>query len=117
MVLAVVLLSVFALYGMYIAITEILRMIRGKKLNAGYRVILAVPEGAEENLEGVIREVFSDEIPERLLTDGKLYVAACGGNPEVGRIIRDMQRMYPIEVLPHQGRYCIITGSEINADS
>ena len=43
---------------------------------------------------------FSEEIPDKLMTDGKLYVSTSGDNPQVTRIIRDMQQMYPIEVLP-----------------
>ncbi|NLW03049.1 MAG: hypothetical protein GX027_07270 [Clostridiaceae bacterium] len=110
MVLAIVLLSVLAFYGVFLAVLEILRRQPGKKHDAGFRIILTVPEGSADYLEGVIRRIFSEDIPEKLLTDGRLYVSADAGNPQVVRIIRDMQRMYPLELLPQADRYYMITG-------
>jgi len=115
-VLAIVILSVFAFYGIFLILMEFMKINPCEKYDAGFRVILAVPENAEERLEGVIRGAFSDEIPDKLLTDGKLYLAPSGNNPQIIRIIRDMQRVYPIEVLPRHDRYCMITGSKNDAD-
>lgn len=116
MVLAIVLLSVFAFYGIFLTVMEILNKQPGKNHDAGFRIVLTIPDDAADNLEGVIRRTFSEEIPEKLMTDGKLYISAAGRNPQVTRIIRDMQVLYPIEVLPQADRYCIITGSNSYAD-
>lgn len=115
-VLAIVLLSIFAFYGIFLTVMEILKKQPRKNCNAGFKIILTIPEDASDNLEGIIRMTFSEEIPDKLMTDGKLYVSTSGDNPQVTRIIRDMQQMYPIEVLPLIDRYCIITGSKFNAD-
>lgn len=109
-ILAIVLLSVLAFYGVFLAVMEILSRQSAKSFDAGYKLVLIIPEGAEDNLEGVIRTVFTEEIPDKLMTDGKLYVHDPGNSPQVARIIRDMQRTYPIEQLPQPDRYCIITG-------
>lgn len=110
MILAIVVLSVFAFYGIFLMVMELLNKRPGKSYDAGFRIILAVPEGAADSLEGVIRRVFSEEMPEKLMTDGKLYISGTVGNRQAAWIIRDLQRMYPIELLPHPDKYCIITG-------
>ena len=74
---------------------EILRRQPGKKHDAGFRIILTVPEGSADYLEGVIRRIFSEDIPEKLMTDGKLYISGAVGNRQAAWIIRDLQRMYP----------------------
>ncbi len=115
-ILSIVLLSVFAFYGLFIAIMEMLKIQPCENADAGYRIILAIPEDAAESLEGVIRTAFLEEIPEKLMTDRKLYVSTTGKNAQVNRIIRDMQTIYPIEVLPPIDRYCMITGSSLFTD-
>ena len=109
MVLAIVLLSVLAFTGVPRGFGNPEEAAR-QKHDAGFRIILTVPEGSADYLEGVIRRIFSEDIPEKLLTDGRLYVSADAGNPQVVRIIRDMQRMYPLELLPQADRYYMITG-------
>lgn len=115
-ILSIVLLSVFAFYGLFLAVLELLKIRPGENADAGYRIILTIPEDAEENLEGVIRTAFSEEMPEKLMTDRRLYVSTTGKNAQVNRIIRDMQTIYPIEVLPPIDRYCMITDSSIFTD-
>lgn len=108
-VLGIVVLSVFAFYGIFLMISEMLKKQRPKNYNAGFKIILAVSKNAVENLEGIIREVFSENIPEKLLTDSRLYVVIPEGNPQIARIIEDLKKTYPIKVLPPNGRYCMIT--------
>jgi len=115
-ILSIVLLSVFAFYGLFVAIMEYLKVQPDENKDAGYRIILDIPEDAAENLEGVIRTAFSEEMPDKLMTDRKLYVSTSGNNAQINRIIRDMQAMYPIEVLPRIDRCCIITGSNLYTD-
>lgn len=115
-ILSIVVLSVFAFYGIFIMVTELLKRQPKISCDSGFRMIITIPENAEESLEGVIRRTFYEEIPGKLMTDRKLYVATTGRNAQVSRILRDMQEMYPIEVLPQVDRYCIITGSDFYSD-
>jgi hypothetical protein len=108
-VLGIVVLSAFAFYGIFLMIAEMLKKQQPKSYNAGFKIILAVSENAVENLEGIIREVFSENMPGKLMTDSRLYVVIPDGNPKIARIIEDLKKTYPIEVLPASGGYCMIT--------
>lgn len=114
-VLGIVALSVFAFYGIFLTIAEMLKKQRPKSYDAGFKIILSIPENAVENLEGIIKGVFSEEIPERLMTDSRLYVVVPEGNPQIIKIMEDLKKTYPIEMLPPGGRYCMITGRSLQS--
>lgn len=108
-VLGIIILSAFALYGIFAAVWNIPGRKYGEKRDAGFRIILYAPENSAEYLEGIIRGLLNDEFPERLMTDGRLYVSIPEGDERAEKIIRDLQKTYPVEMLPQKGRYCIIT--------
>lgn len=112
--LGLVILSAFAFYGIFLTISGFLRRLRPKKYDAGYKMILSVPEKAAENLEGIVRGIFSEEIPEKLMTNNKLYVMIPDMDPQIGKVISDLQKAYPVEVLPQTSGYCMITDRKPN---
>lgn len=107
--LGLVILSMFALYGIFLSIDEFFKKCSLKGYDAGFKIILSIPENAVDKLEGVIRGIFSEEIPEKLLTDCKLYIAIPHIIPQIEQLLKELQRVYPIEVLPDDDRYCMIT--------
>lgn len=110
--LALTILSVFALLGAMSTIKYFFFMDKSKGKNSGIKLILYIPQNSESKLEGVIRQIFLEEIPEKLKTDGKLYLMATGDNEDFSHILEDIKKIYPVEVLPDPISYCMITERE-----
>ncbi|MCX7773681.1 MAG: hypothetical protein N2376_11280 [Clostridia bacterium] len=108
-IFGITILTVFAFLGAMLTVSWLYRRTKSKYFDAGIKLILYLPQNCTSNLEGVIRRIFSEEIPERLMTDGKVYMDASKADAETRGLIGSLQTMYPIEVLPDPKGYCIIT--------
>lgn len=104
-----ILLSVLVLFGVLFVVFYAVRIWRNKHMDNGFKLFLSVPENAQDSLEGVVRTIFSEDIPEKLLTNGKLYLIIPRMSKDVEKIVETLGDMYPIEVLPGLDRYCMIT--------
>jgi hypothetical protein len=106
--LGIVILSILAFYGLFLITLDLLKL---KQISPqkGFRLILQVPPRSEDKLEGIVRDIFLEEITRRLMFDPKLYLIISEETPELSRIITSLSRQYPVEVLPDADRYCMIT--------
>lgn len=105
----VTILSVFAFLGAMFTVSWLYRHTKSKFYDSGIKLILYLPQNPTTNLEGIIRRIFSEEIPDKLMTDGKVYLQVSQSDSNTLKLIEDMKCMYPIEVLPGPEGYCIIT--------
>ena len=104
--LALTVLSVFAFIGLMSARSYLFRFAKSKYTDKGIK--LCLPSGISPRIEGVIRRIFSEEIPERLMTDGKLYVTAADEDEDTKKILENLKSQYPVEVLSGPFPYCMI---------
>ncbi|NLE26251.1 MAG: hypothetical protein GX625_13080 [Clostridiaceae bacterium] len=102
-------LSVFAFLGASFTILYILGLYKSTYPDKGTRLILYLPQNFSSKLEGIVRQIFSEGIPGRLMTDGKIYLMLSDQDVETVRILEKLKEIYPIEVLPEQISYCMIT--------
>lgn len=102
-------LSIFAFLGAGLTILYISRIFKLTVSDKGIKLILYLPQNFSSKLEGIVRQIFFEGIPERLMTDGKIYLMAHLKDSETVRILDKLKKMYPIEVLPEEISYCMIT--------
>ncbi len=102
-------LSIFAFLGAGLTILYISRIFKSTVSDKGIKLILYLPQNFSSKLEGIVRQIFFEGIPERLMTDGKIYLMAPLKDSETVRILDKLKKMYPIEVLPEEISYCMIT--------
>ncbi len=107
--LTLTILSIFAFLGVASMVRYFLHCCRYKPKDSGIKLILYIPENSESKLEGLIRQIFLEELPEKLRTDGKVYLMISTKNEDTKRIIEDLEKLYPLEVLPDPLSYCMIT--------
>lgn len=102
-------LCVFAFLGVMFTVSYLLEQSKDKVANEGIRLILCMPKNSGLKVEGLIRKVFSDEIPEKLMTDGKLYIMVSHCDKDTLELLQKLKVMYPLEILPEEISYCMIT--------
>lgn len=112
-VFILIVLSIFALVGIMYTILYLTSLYKSRFTDNGIKLILYLPNNSGSKLEGLIRQVYYEEIPKKIMTDGKIYLMVSPQDYETMRIIEKLKRMYPIEVLPEQVSYCMITKREI----
>lgn len=111
-ILVLTVLSIFAFLGMSFTILYFLSLHKSTYSDKGIRLILYLPQNSSSKLEGIVRQIFSEGIPRNLMTDGKIYLMVSNQDVETVRILEKLREMYPIEVLPEQISYCMITDRE-----
>jgi hypothetical protein len=111
-ILVLTVLSIFAFIGMSFTILYFLSLNKSTCEDKGIRLILYLPPDFSPKLEGIVRQIFSESIPRSLMTDGKVYLMVSGKDTETMRILEKLRNMYPVEVLPEQISYCMITKRE-----
>ncbi|HHU89564.1 MAG TPA: hypothetical protein GXZ22_00730 [Clostridiaceae bacterium] len=114
--LVLIVLSIFAFLGMSYTILYFLSQYKSTYPDKGLRIILYLPQNFSSKLEGIIRQIFAESIPRRLMADGKIYIMASGEDVETVRILERLSNTYPIEMLPEQISYCMITERENISD-
>lgn len=105
-------LSIFAFLGMGFTILYIMGIYKPTHPDKGIRLILYLPQNFSSKLEGIVRQIFSEDIPRRLMTNNKIYLMVSDQDAEAVRILDKLKEIYPIEVLPEQISYCMITERE-----
>ena len=108
-VLVLVLLSVLAMIGVTHLFFSFPRADFKGHGSSGIKLVIHVPHHFEDKLEGIVRDLFSEDIAGRFFTDGRVYLILPDDEPELRHIAEDLARMFPVEVLPLSGSYCIIT--------
>ncbi len=111
-VFVLVVLSVFALVGIMYTILYLNSLCKSRFADNGIKLIVYLPHNSGSKLEGLIRQIYNEAIPEKLMTDGKIYLMVSPQDDEAIKIIEKLKRMYPLEVLPEQVSYCMITKRE-----
>lgn len=101
-------LSIFAVIGLFSVKSYLFGMTKSSRTDKGIKLILYIPGKVSSKLEGLVRQIFSEEIPQKLMTDGKLYVILSNDSIELKEILINLKDRYPIEVLPEKASYCII---------
>ena len=107
--LALTILSVLATFGAFTIIEYFFYRCKSKSKVSNVKFILYLPPNSEAKLEGIIRQIFLFEIPEKLDVDGKVYLIINDYNENLKLIVEDLKKQYPIEVLPDPVSYCMIT--------
>lgn len=102
--LLLTILTILAFIGTACLIHSVYDSFKAKTVDAGYKLVLIVPEKSESRLEGTIRRIFLEKIPDRLLSDGKVYLVIPEENDEALKIAHTLKRSYPLEVLQDPGR-------------
>lgn len=105
-------LSIFAFLGAGFTILYILNIYKSRFSDKGMKLIIYLPQNSNSKLEGIVRQIFFEGIPGRLMTDGKIYIMVPSQDAETKRMLEKLKEMYPIEVLPEQISYCMITEKE-----
>lgn len=105
-------LSFFAFLGVVFTSLWLFRMYKSRFTDKGIKLILYLPHNSCSKLEGIIRQIYYEEIPEKFMTDGKVYLMVSRQDVETMKILENLKDMYPIEVLPEQVSYCMITNRE-----
>lgn len=111
-IVVLIILSIFAFLGVGFTILYILSIHKSTYSDKGVRLILYLPQNSSSKLEGIVRQIFSEGIPGRLMTNNKIYLMVSNQDVETVRILEKLREMYPIEVLPEQISYCMITERE-----
>mgnify|MGYP000965345896 FL=1 len=93
-------LSFFAFLGMISIGSYFFRHFKTKTQGADIKLLLYIPANEKSKLEGLVRQIFMEEIPEKLMTDGKVYLMMPPGEPEVSDLIENLKKTYPLELLP-----------------
>lgn len=107
--LAITILSIFAAIGLISTQSYLFRLIKSKTNDIGIKIILYLPRYSSSKLEGIVRQIFSEEIPEKLMSDRKVYLMVAPGDEETMNLLEKLKDMYPLEVLPDQVSYCMIS--------
>ncbi|MGI6623111.1 MAG: hypothetical protein GX227_10785 [Clostridiaceae bacterium] len=103
-----ILLSGFALVGVVYTILYLISSYKSRFPDNGIKLILYLPHNSGSKLEGLVRQIYYEEIPEKFMTDGKVYLMISPQDIEAMEILEKLKKMYPIEVLPEQVSYCMI---------
>lgn len=111
-ILIITILTVFAFIGVASSILYLVRQSKNDFINHHIRIILYLPQYSSSKLEGIIRNIYYEGIPERLMSDGKIYLMVSHEDEEAIKIIEKLKEIYPIEVLPEQVSYCMIKNRE-----
>lgn len=111
-VVILTLLSVFAFVGVLYTILYLINLYKSRFPDNGIKLILYLPHNSGPKLEGLVRQIYLEEIPEKFMTDGKVYLMVSPKDDGAMKILEKLRRMYPVEVLPEQGSYCMITKRE-----
>lgn len=106
------LLSGFALLGVFFTLLSLVNIYKPRFQDNGIRLILYLPQNSGSKLEGLVRQIYYEEIPEKFMTDGKIYIMVSPQDNEAMEILAKLKKTYPIEVLPEQVSYCMITNRE-----
>jgi hypothetical protein len=108
-VILLTLLSGFAFAGIVFTILYLISSYKSRFPDNGIKLILYIPSNSASKLEGLVRQIYYEEIPKKFMTDGKLYLMVSPQDNETMEILDKLKKMYPIEVLPEQVSYCMIT--------
>ena len=94
-----------AFYGAIVLMITIINSARFRVLNnnPSMKLVLLVKD-SEENIEGVIRGMFSEEILRRLLINEKLTVLDMGSEDETKRILEKLTGEYNDLEIVEQGQ-------------
>ncbi len=110
--LALTILSVFAFLGVAFSAFYMVKLSKTKLSDVGIKFILYLPYSSSSKLEGIIRQIYFEELPEKLMTDGKIYLMVSPDDWENLQLIESLKNLYPLEVLPENSPYCMITERE-----
>jgi len=105
-----IILSCFAFIGMVYTIQYLVNSYDSRFKDNGIRLILYLPQNSGSKLEGLVRQIYFEQIPEKFMTDGKIYLMISPHDAETIGILEKLKRTYPIEVLLEQVSYCMIQG-------
>jgi len=108
-VILLTLLSGFAFAGIAFTVIYLVSSYKSRFPDNGIKLILYIPSNSASKLEGLIRQIYCEGIPEKFMTDGKIYLIISPQDEEAMGILERLKKMYPIEVLPEQVSYCMIT--------
>jgi len=111
-VFAITVLSVFAFIGLMSVRSYLFGLVKTKYTDKGLKFILCLPENIGPKLEGIVRQIFMEEIPERLMSDGKLYIIPAMDDEESKKLLESLKSQYPLEMLPDTVSYCMIQERE-----
>ena len=115
-IIVLIVLSIFAFLGMSFSAIHLLSLHKPSYSDKGLRIVLYLPQNFSSELEGIIRLIFVEDIPRKLMSDGRIYIKAPLEDTETKRILEKLGSMYPVEMLPGQLSYCMITEREKNND-
>lgn len=93
-------LSFLAFLGMISIGSYFFRHCKTKTQGTDIKLLLYIPANEKLKLEGLVRQIFMEEIPEMLMTDGKVYLMMPPGEPEVSGLVETLKKNYPVELLP-----------------
>lgn len=110
--LALTILSVFAFLGAAFTANYFVKQSKTKLSDTGIKLILYLPHFSSSKLEGILRQIFLEELPEKLMSDGKIYLIVSPDDKESLKLIESLKNLYPLEVLPDNLPYCMITERE-----
>ena len=105
-----------AVYGFMSLIISIINSIQWKQglKNSTYKLVLLV-KNQEETIEGVIRNIYMENILSPLIHNGKLVVLDMGSKDKTVYILNKLEEEYSdIEVLDWNSRNKIFTGFDEN---
>ncbi|MGI6084086.1 MAG: hypothetical protein ACOYIF_01415 [Acetivibrionales bacterium] len=105
-------LSIFAFLGAIHTILYLFCIYKSTFTDKGIKLILYLPPNFSSKLEGIVGQIFYENILRKLMTDGKIYLLVSYRDEELMRMLEKLKKMYPIEVLPEQISYCMITERE-----
>lgn len=105
-------LSIFAFLGAIHTILYLFCIYKSGFTDKGIKLILYLPQNFCSKLEGIVGQIYYENILRKLMTDGKIYLMVSRQDAETMRIVEKLKKMYPIEVLPEQISYCMITERE-----
>jgi hypothetical protein len=111
-ILAITILSIFAFLGVFHTVLYLFCLYKSRFTDMGIKLILYLPHNSSSKLEGIVRQIFQDNIFRKFIADDKIYLMISQHDVETMRILEKLKNMYPIEVLPEQISYCMITERE-----
>ena len=111
-ILLIIILTVFAFIGMASSVLHFVRQSNNDYKKLPISIILYIPQFSSSKIEGIIRSIYYEGIPQRLLADSRIYLMVPQDDLEAIKIIEKLKQIYPIEVLPEQVSYCMIRKGE-----
>jgi len=98
--LIITILSVLAFIGLTYLAQSYLSRQSPRVSDPGCKLILYIPQGSEAKLEGLVRRIFLEQIPKKLMTDGVVYIMLPEDQQEGLKIAETLKKNYPLVVLP-----------------